>query len=228
VAPEARPQPRRRLHHAALAILIPGLAAALLTLGLLTDESTPRAETDNAERLAGAAQGPPKPRRGPLLLTSLPFVPVHQLERPSHRPAPPVRLTAPSAGLRARIEPVDATREGIEVPRDTRAGWFAGGPRPGEPGRAVIVGHRDSKDGPAVFAPVATLEPGAPLEVTDRDGAVHRYLVVGTTQVTKQRFPSREVYGRASRPVLVLITCGGPYTPGVGYRDNVLVYARAA
>jgi len=31
----------------------------------------------------------------------------------------------------------------------------------------------------------------------------------------------------ADRPVLILVTCGGPYTPGVGYRDNVLIYARA-
>jgi hypothetical protein len=26
----------------------------------------------------------------------------------------------------------------------------------------------------------------------------------------------------------VLITCGGPFRPGRGYRDNVLLYARAA
>jgi hypothetical protein len=35
------------------------------------------------------------------------------------------------------------------------------------------------------------------------------------------------VYGSSSRPVLVLITCGGPYTEGSGYRDNVIVYARS-
>ena len=44
----------------------------------------------------------------------------------------------------------------------------------------------------------------------------------------KDRFPTAEVYGGASRPVLVLVTCGGPYTEGRGYRDNVLLYARAA
>jgi hypothetical protein len=27
--------------------------------------------------------------------------------------------------------------------------------------------------------------------------------------------------------MLVLITCGGPFSPDTGYRDNVILYARA-
>jgi hypothetical protein len=64
--------------------------------------------------------------------------------------------------------------------------------------------------------------------VLDRQGHSHRYNVVGGAQVRKDRFPARSVYGHADAPVLVLITCGGPYRPGRGYRDNVLLYARAA
>jgi hypothetical protein len=45
--------------------------------------------------------------------------------------------------------------------------------------------------------------------------------------VEKAAFPTSEVYGPAPNPVLVLITCGGPYDAALGhYRDNVLVYAR--
>ena len=63
--------------------------------------------------------------------------------------------------------------------------------------------------------------------MTDADGAVHRYAVVGSTQVEKSRFPVEAVFAPSERPVLVLITCSGPWDPHRGYRDNVLVYARA-
>lgn len=114
------------------------------------------------------------------------------------------------------------------MPPVERAGWFRDGPRPGEPGRAVIIGHLDSRTGPGVFARVPHLKKGRAILVTDNRGEVHLYRVVGTTQVQKSRFPAGSVYGTAPNPVLVLITCGGPYISGVGYRDNVILYARAA
>lgn len=144
------------------------------------------------------------------------------------RPAPPQRISIPDAGVETVIDPV-GTREGeIEVPELGRAGWFQGGPRPGEPGHAVLIGHLDTRRGPGLFARVPSVPVGAAVVVTDRRGEVHSYEVVGRTQVRKDRFPTSEVYGSASRPVLVLVTCGGPFREGRGYRDNVLLYARAA
>ncbi len=143
------------------------------------------------------------------------------------RPAPPARLSIPALGVAARIDPVSATRNSIEVPAVGRAGWFAAGPRPGEPGRAVLIGHLDAANGPGLFALLPGVENGTRVAITDARGAVHRFAVVGRAEVDKDSFPAQAVYGPSSNPVLVLITCGGPYTPGVGYRDNVLVYARA-
>jgi len=91
-----------------------------------------------------------------------------------------------------------------------------------------MIGHLDSSDGPGVFERVPALERGARIEVTDNRGTVHRYRVVGATRVRKSRFPTNAVYGASRHPVLVLVTCGGPYSAGRGYRDNVLVYARSA
>ena len=108
------------------------------------------------------------------------------------------------------------------------AGWYSGGPRPGEQGRAIVIGHLDTRKGPGLFARVPELPPGTAVAVTDRRGGVHRYRVVGGAQVAKDRFPARHVYGAADAPVLVLITCGGDYDPDSGYEDNVLLYARAA
>jgi hypothetical protein len=144
------------------------------------------------------------------------------------RPAKPARISIPAAGVNAVIDPVKGTRTGIQVPEVLRAGWFDAGPRPGEPGRAIIIGHLDSGTGPGLFSRVPSLPPGTPIAITDGRGEVHRYNVVGVTQVEKAHFPTASVYGPSRRPVLVLITCGGPYQPGFGYRDNILVYARAS
>lgn len=144
------------------------------------------------------------------------------------RPAPPVRISIPTAGVRAPVEGVRAHRGALRVPSIGRAGWYEDGPRPGEPGRAVIIGHLDTHEGPGLFARVPSVRPGTRIAVTDARGGVHRYTAVGGAQVRKDRFPAGLVYGPSRSPVLVLITCGGPFRPGRGYRDNVLLYARAA
>ena len=143
------------------------------------------------------------------------------------RPAEPSRIAIPAAGVAAPVDPVGQTPAGIEVPPVERAGWFQDGPRPGEAGQAVMIGHVDSRSGPGVFARLAALTAGSTITVTDEREEIHRYRVVRAEQVDKDAFPSDSVYAASPRPALVLITCGGPYAKGEGYRDNVIVYARA-
>jgi hypothetical protein len=221
----------------AAAALIPGVAAAAIVL-LTAGDGRPSVPTGpSAPALARLADLPPL--RIPAQPRSLnPVIPVEgrigvrvnrlQSIDGGIRPAPPGRIRIPEAGVDAGIDAVHAHRDGIEVPPPGWAGWFAGGARPGEPGRAVMIGHFDTSDGPGVFSKVPSLERGAPIEVTDNRGTVHRYRVVGSTRVRKRRFPTQAVYGPSRHPVLVLVTCGGPYLAGRGYRDNVLVYARSA
>ena len=144
------------------------------------------------------------------------------------RPAAPFWISIPDAGVESPVDPVGSTSSGLALPASGRTGWWDGGPRPGEDGRAVIVGHLDSRNGPDVFAKAHELGEGDPILVRDDAGVSHRYEVVGVTRVKKADFPTADVYGPAPRPVLVLVTCGGPYDESSGhYRDNVLVYARA-
>ena len=218
-------------------MLVPGVAATTLVL-VLTDDGSPR-EPDgpSAPALARLADLPPL-RIPPQPRALNPVVPVKgrqsvrvgRFERISGgiRPAPPGRIRIPAADVDAGIEAVQARRRGLEVPPPGWAGWYAGGARPGEPGRAVVIGHFDTSEGPGVFERVPALERGARIEVTDNRGDVHGYRVVGVTRVQKRRFPTHAVYGPSRNPVLVLVTCGGPFRAGRGYRDNVLVYARSA
>ncbi len=144
------------------------------------------------------------------------------------RPLRPVRITIPAAGVQSKVVAAPAKKGALEIPQVGTAGGYSGGPRPGEPGRAVIIGHLDRRNGPGLFARVPRLRRGATVAVTDGRGEVHRYRVVGAAQARKDRFPREQVYGYSARPVLVLVTCGGPFRAGRGYRDNILVYARGA
>lgn len=210
-------------------VLAPALVAAIVLavgLGLVGapaapagDPSRAKAELDSSPRLSGPERVVAFPSGADTGLGPAPSS--------GPRPAPPARLSVPDAGIRAAVEAVGATREGIEVPPPGRTGWYRGGPRPGEPGRAVIVGHVDTRRGPAVFAGLRALRRGDEVSVRDRRGRSHRYSVVAKEQVAKTGFPARDVYGATARRVLVLVTCGGPFRPGRGYRDNVIVYARA-
>jgi hypothetical protein len=215
-------------------MLIPAVAAGLLAFALI-----PRSESSAPIRIPATESRPPaqlarmaatEPLR-PIVVSGGTAQLGHGAAGPAmnaNRPAEPAHLSIPALGVRADVQRVSATSTGIEVPQVGRAGWFDEGPRPGEPGRAVVIGHLDSQTGPGLFALLPGVRPGTEVHVTDEAGDVHLFKVVGKAQVPKATFPSSAVYGPSTRPVLVLITCGGPYSEGTGYRDNVLVYARAA
>lgn len=145
-------------------------------------------------------------------------------------PSNPTRVTIPAAGVDARIHPVGLDRTGaIAAPSMHRAdqvGWYRDGPAPGQYGAAVLVGHVDDRDGPAVFHRAGHLRPGDRVEVSRRDGQVARFEVTRVGTYPKVRLPADEVYGDFDRPELRLITCGGRWLGGeTGYADNVVVFA---
>ncbi len=231
------PNPGRSRRGWAAATLIPAAVAVGLVLLSAGDGRPSVPVGPGAPALARLADLPPlviPPQPRPLS----PVVPVEgrmsvrveQLEPliGGVRPAPPGRIRIPAADVDAGIEAVQAHRDGLEVPPAGWAGWYSGGARPGEPGRAVVIGHFDTEEGAGVFEHVPELDRGDRIDVTDNRGAVHSYRVVGVTRVQKRRFPTEAVYGHSRNPVLVLVTCGGPFKKGRGYRDNILVYARSA
>lgn len=142
--------------------------------------------------------------------------------------AGPVRIALPSVGVSSRLERLGVAEDGsIETPEDwQRAGWYRGGPRPGEHGAAVILGHVDSRTGPAVFHRLRRLEPGDTIRVVRRDGSVAVFEVDRLEQHRKTRFPTDRVYFPTPEPTLRLVTCGGDFDTEAGsYRDNLVVFA---
>jgi hypothetical protein len=183
------------------------------------------------DRGSGSPAPPPAPAR-----VAAGVGPTAPVREPPHvrtraRVAPPVRIRIPAIGVDARVARVGLDHAGaLEVPSGwDDAGWYVHGPRPGEPGPAVIVGHVDSTSGPAVFYRLGGLRPGATIRVVRQDGSAVSFRVHRVGRWPKDGFPTRLVYGATRRPTLRLITCGGAFDPATGhYLDNTVVFANPA
>ena len=144
--------------------------------------------------------------------------------------AAPVRVRVPAIGVDSELLRLGTDASGVLVPPAdfARAGWFAGGAVPGDVGPAVIAGHVDSADGPAVFARLRDLVPGDEVLVDRADGMTVRFAVTGVGRYPKDDFPTEAVYGPTPRAELRLVTCGGDFDRSRrSYEDNVVVFARA-
>lgn len=140
----------------------------------------------------------------------------------------PVRVRIPRIAVNSTLERLGRLPDGtIEVPHAwQQAGWYAGGPRPGQPGAAVLLGHVDSKTGPAVFLRVRELRRGDTIVIDRVNGSSVRFQVRDVRRYPKDRFPTDEVYYPTLQPVLRLITCGGSFDRTTGhYRSNVIAFA---
>jgi sortase (surface protein transpeptidase) len=142
---------------------------------------------------------------------------------------PPARVSIPAVGVVASVVRLGLNPDGtLEVPSDySVAGWYRLGPKPGETGAAIIVGHVDSKAGPAVFYRLGEVVPGDLVRVASPNRPALRFRIYAVREYSKAAFPTARVYGQTAMPELRLITCGGPFDDATGhYLDNVVVFAR--
>jgi LPXTG-site transpeptidase (sortase) family protein len=173
------------------------------------------------------------PRAGPATATAHepPGVAGFHSVRTYDQPALPVRLQIPAIDVSTPLVKLGRLPDGsLQVPKhwDT-AGWYDKGPRPGQPGPAVILGHVDSTRGPAVFYQLRALRPGDTVRVGLADGRVLVFRVQRIQRYPKDEFPTEAVYFPTLNRELRLITCGGEFDYAArSYLDNVVVYATLA
>ena len=143
------------------------------------------------------------------------------------RRSTPVRIQIPAIRVDSSLMALGLGADGsMEVPPGGfPAGWYTGGPTPGELGPAVIAGHIDL-NGPGVFYRLGTMKPGDRVTVTRADGSKPVFRVTRVAQFQKDQFPTRQVYGNLNHAGLRLITCGGTFNTRTGhYEDNLVVFA---
>jgi Sortase domain len=141
----------------------------------------------------------------------------------------PTRLRIPRLSVDVAVVPTGVDTDGqMTLPeRVDYVGWYGFGPAPGvAAGSAVLAGHVDSRVygiGPLSRLSAATR--GDEVVVQRQGGSVLTYRVISVEQVHKRTLSLDRLFARAGAPILRILTCGGPYSPGAGYRDNVVVTA---
>jgi hypothetical protein len=182
-----------------------------------------------ASRSAVAGATSTQPAAGPTRSTEVIDFPVGSWRRLP--PSPPVRVEIPAIGVSSPLVRLGLNRDRtMEVPGDFQAaGWFTGGPQPGQLGPAVIAGHVDSRTGPAVFYRLRELRPGDQVRVELADGTALRFVVERARSYPKAGFPTGAVFGPVPSAALRLVTCTGDFDRARGsYRDNLVVFATLA
>jgi hypothetical protein len=88
-------------------------------------------------------------------------------------PAVPTRVRIPAIGVDARLTGLSLESNGqlAAPPESDRnlAGWYRAGTSPGSIGTAIIAGHVDTHQGPAVFYGLGALRRGNTIEVDRAD-----------------------------------------------------------
>lgn len=178
----------------------------------------------------------PRPRRtttttirsGPPTTRYAPSAPPYEPSAPVLDASLPVSLSIPAIGVATSLVALGRNPDGtLEVPvRFEEAGWYTEAPKPGEDGPAVIAGHIDSVDGPAVFFRLRDLAPGDEIEVARADGTTVTYAVNRLERHLKAEFPTEVVFAPAAGPVLRLVTCDGAFDRELrSYDSNLIAFA---
>ncbi|WP_436772275.1 class F sortase [Yinghuangia sp. YIM S09857] len=144
--------------------------------------------------------------------------------------SPPLRIRIPAVKVDAPVIGVGLDAKGVlEVPPANNrnlTGWYEDGPAPGARGASVMLGHVDSKTGPAVFWSLGSLKQGDKITVDRADGKTAAFEVDVVESFRKDAFPDKRVYGQTPDAQLRLITCGGTYDKQrKDYLENVVVFA---
>ena len=141
----------------------------------------------------------------------------------------PTQLRIPSLSIETSFEDPLGVNENqeIEVPDSfDQVGWYQHGPTPGEQGPAVVLGHVDSREGPAVFFPLGQLNPGDSIFIDRDDETQLEFEVTALERYEQEGFPTDLVYGDIDHAGLRLVTCSGTYDRGEQrYTHNLIVYA---
>ncbi len=140
----------------------------------------------------------------------------------------PVELSIPAISLSVSLSTLGLNADGtVQVPTDIQQpGWYRLGPTPGQLGSAVILGHVDSYQGPAVFFQLRTLVAGDQIDVGLADGVTAVFQVTSVAMYSKLAFPDQQVYGSHRYSALQLVTCGGVFDSQTGhYLSNIVVYS---
>ncbi len=141
----------------------------------------------------------------------------------------PVRLRIPSLRIDAAVQQVGVGKSGnMAVPSNyTDVAWYKYGTTPGFVGSAVIDGHVDNGLALAgVFKHLNEIKPGDDIFIETKGGSLLHFVVEEQTTYDYKSVPLEEVFNRADKARLNLVTCDGAWVAGEKtYDRRLVVYA---
>jgi LPXTG-site transpeptidase (sortase) family protein len=144
----------------------------------------------------------------------------------------PARLIIPKIGVDARVLGMGLTGDNkMAVPANyVDAGWFDLGARPGEIGSAVIGAHVDNGGlVNGIFKNLKKLEVGDKLTIKQADGGELTFRVTKIGIYAAEEQNTNEIFFRADKARLNLITCHGKWLPRQNtYSHRLIVFTELA
>lgn len=198
---------------------------------------TPPPQPTAAQAFPKAAGPAPAPAAATSSAPAAPAAPAFDIsklqpvdEPPVLGPATPTRVRIPAINVNAPLTALGLDSSGrlAAPPEQNRnlAGWYGDGASPGEIGTAVIAGHVDTNQGPAVFYSLGAVKRGAEVDVDRSDGVTAVFTVDAVQAYDARAFPSDKVYDDGARAELRVITCGAGFDKRhYQYMGNVVVFA---
>jgi LPXTG-site transpeptidase (sortase) family protein len=200
-----------------------GLAAGLLSMAIISVSAGDLATTAPLVVTPGPVAGTQLIGSAAVVVDPPPAPPVETFNTVTGSIVPS-RLRIPAIGVDSWIGAAGLRKDGsMNVPDNLwTSSWLASGPRPGQPGNAVIAGHRGVGT-PALFSHLETVKAGDRIYVSDATGNQLIYEVTRVASMDLSTSTQVAVFGPASGQNLVLITCFGRYIPSARTYDHRLV-----
>lgn len=142
----------------------------------------------------------------------------------------PISLSIPKFEINGPVIPVGIYEHSgeLEVPEEAETiGWFKYRSKPGDLGPVVLVGHKDSEQGQAVFWHLKDITPGDEIIINREDGSKATYITESIEKFSQNNFPTDMVYGPIDYAGIRIITCAGVYDKQKSrYTENLIVFGR--
>lgn len=140
----------------------------------------------------------------------------------------PVHMWVPRLHIDAPLERVGLTKEGaVDIPKGpTSPAWYEYGPRPGEIGSAIIVGHFGWKNGiPAVFDHLNQIAIGDQVVITSEVQGTQVFVVRKIRTYHKDDVAKEIFISTDGKAHLNLITCMGDWDKAEeSYADRLVIF----
>ncbi len=141
----------------------------------------------------------------------------------------PKKLIIPSLDIDTKVENVGITGNGnIGTPSSfNTVAWYKYGPKPGDPGKAILDGHVDNGLGlSGIFLHLSSIKIGADIYLTDAKGSKLHFVVVATSTADYTARLDSVTEKTPSKSGLLLITCEGNWvSKSRTYDKRVLILA---